>query len=258
MNNLTNDNLLTRGNRPEMDAFSLRYSSGKYLNDLGHWHESDSEWKAGEVYKILHQNGLTPQSVVDLGCGAGQVLVHLQRAMSDNVELAGYDISPQAIERARRYENTRLRFYATDFLKEETARCDVLTVLDVFEHVPDYLGFLRQLLNRAEWFVFHIPIDLALQSMNHQSAAILRKRHLYGHLHAFTREMALATLQDAGYEIVDDFYTNDHEIDNSQWSGGLRQRMVYLIRRGLYRIKPNLAVLLFRSFNVMVLARKSS
>jgi hypothetical protein len=122
------------------------------------------------------------------------------------------------------------------------------------KHVPDYIGFLESLSHRAEWFIFHIPIDLSVQSINHKSAAVLEMRETYGHLHAFTREMALATLADCGHEVVDHFYTDDHEIYGTP-PRGLRPNLVYRLRRWLFGRSPDLAVWLFDSFNTLVLAR---
>jgi len=234
-----------------------RYLDGTYLAEVKGWHAGDSPWKASKVLRMIEKHHLSPSTVHDIGCGVGEVLVELQRRMPDDVAFRGYDISPQATSIAREKENDRLEFLNEDFLTAKTAPPDLLLVLDVFEHVPDYLGFLQALRGRAKWFIFHIPIDLSVQSINHRSATVLGKRRKYGHLHAFTREMALATLADTGYEVVDHFYTNDHEIDNRP-PRGLRPSLVYRFRRWLFRRRPDLAVYLFASFNCLVLARRQT
>jgi predicted TPR repeat methyltransferase len=231
-----------------------RYVDGSYMEEVKGWHAGDSAWKASKILEMIERHGLTPKTVYDIGCGVGEVLVELQRCMPDDVTFRGYDISPQATSIAREKQDERLEFLNEDFLVARAAPPDLLLLLDVFEHVPDYLGFLEALKDRARWFIFHIPIDLSVQSINHRSATVLEKRRKYGHLHAFTRDMALATLADTGYEVVDHFYTNDHEIDNRPPSG-LRPGLVYRARRWLFRRKPDLAVWLFASFNCLVLAR---
>jgi len=227
---------------------------GTYMEQVKGWHAGDSPWKASQILRMIDKHRLNPKTIHDVGCGVGEVLVELQRKMPGDVTFRGYDISPQAASIAREKGNDRLEFLNEDFLTAETVPPDLLLVLDVFEHVPDYLGFLESLRARAGWFIFHIPIDLSVQSINHRSTTVLEKRRKYGHLHAFTREMALATLTDAGYEVVDHFYTNDHEIDNRP-PRGLRPSLVYRFRRWLFQRKPDLAVYLFASFNCLVLAR---
>ena len=93
-----------------------------------------------------------------------------------------------------------------DFLQEADHFYDLLLVIDVIEHVEDYFGFLRVVRGKAEHKLFHIPLDICVQRVL-LCAPILRRRRELGHIHYFTKETALATLHDTGYEIVDYFYT---------------------------------------------------
>ena len=77
--------------------------------------------------------------------------------------------------------------------------------IDVFEHVEDYFGFLRKLREKAEYKIFHIPLDLSVQTVL-RSSPIIKGRKSVGHIHYFTKETALETLKDTGYEIIDYFY----------------------------------------------------
>ena len=169
------------------------------------------------------------------------------------------DIAADAIELASRRADEHLTFECGDYLTAEVSQPDVLMLLDVFEHVPDYLGFLSALRERAELFVFHIPLDMCAWSVTLRSRWMLQMRETYGHLHYFSYETALATLESAGYTIVDEFFTDDYDADaamvpeRTAW----RQRMYYEVRRTLFRISPRLAVALFPHFNVLVLARRS-
>lgn len=54
--------------------------------------------------------------------------------------------------------------------------------------------------------MFHILLDLSVQAVLRKNGLLLRRDH-HAHLHYFTKETALRTLTDAGYKIVDDFYT---------------------------------------------------
>lgn len=38
-------------------------------------------------------------------------------------------------------------------------------LIDVFEHIEDYMDFLRSINSRAKYFVFHIPLDMYIQGL---------------------------------------------------------------------------------------------
>jgi hypothetical protein len=79
-----------------------------------------------------------------------------------------------------------------------------LAAIDVFEHVPDYLGFLRQLRAKAGPKIFHIPLELwAMSAVSRRW--LPESRQSARHLHYFNRDTSLAALRDTGYEIVDRF-----------------------------------------------------
>ena len=233
---------------------SDRYVDGTYLETVPDWHVGDSPWKAAQVLRMLEKNHLSPRSVYDVGCGAGQILVELQRALGQSVEFAGFDIASQAIAIAQPNENSRLKFYNTDFLSAAVPEADLLLLLDVFEHVPDYIGFLKALRERARWVVFHIPLDICAKTVLRKSCWMLYMRERYGHLHYFTKESALATISDAGFQIVDHFYTDDLQISPDMVPRGFRPRLLYEIRKNIYRLKPDVAVSMFESYNLMLLA----
>jgi 2-polyprenyl-3-methyl-5-hydroxy-6-metoxy-1,4-benzoquinol methylase len=117
-------------------------------------------------------------------------------------------VSPIAIQVARKAESAGLRFYCESFF-ESAGRYDLALCIDVFEHVPDYLGFLKTLRGRGEHVMFHIPLDLSAQ-MVLRGSPLIRARELVGHLHYFTEETALASLRDAGITVIDTAYTATH------------------------------------------------
>jgi trans-aconitate methyltransferase len=87
---------------------------------------------------FLRDQGVAPASVCDLGCGAGGVLAGLAERLPD-ATLVGYDISPQAVELARRrHPGVEVRLGEPNY--RPAAPFDLLMLIDVFEHVQDYLG----------------------------------------------------------------------------------------------------------------------
>src|SRR5690348_7284579 len=107
------------------------YLNGEHLQNNPDWHVYASGWKARHVLQILRRHQLSPHTVGEVGCGAGEVLKQLQSNMDPHCIFSGYDISPQAIELARSRENQRLHCKLADIFDEPDAYFDLLLILDV-------------------------------------------------------------------------------------------------------------------------------
>lgn len=221
---------------------------GEYLKNNPTWHVEHSPWKAKQIIKMLSRNPVNPRTIAEVGCGAGEILNQLHLSLPNNIRFTGYDISSDAMTLAKLREKERLEFKHEDFLEIDT-KVDLLIMMDVFEHVDDYLGFLRLCRTKAKNTIFHIPLDISVQS-------ILRNRPMYaretvGHLHYFMKETAIATLVDSGYSIIDYFYT-PAAFDFPGKS--IITRIALVLRKALYKMNPDLAVKLLGGFSILVLA----
>jgi SAM-dependent methyltransferase len=227
------------------------YTQGSYLEQNPDWHVEDSAWKARQVLSMLRRNRLSPRQVCDVGCGAGEVLVELARVLDPGVVFTGYDISPQAIQLAQARAGTNLSFVLGDITTLETPRFDLLLGMDVIEHVEDPFGFLRALKPHADLSVFHIPLDMTAQAVG-RNLIIGTCRVPYGHLSYFQKETALATLADAGYEVIDWCYTPSSFARSPQ---GSRDRLIRSFRRTLFKAAPDLTQRLLGGWSLLALAR---
>lgn len=225
------------------------YSDGAYLARNPSWHVEDSPWKARHIERILRQNAIIPRTVAEVGCGAGEILVQLQKTFS-GTDFSGFEVSPQAFALCQRRESARIHFHLKDLIEEETAYFDVLLAIDVFEHVDDYLGFLRKIRNKARFKVFHIPLDLSLQTL-FRVGPILKQRETVGHLHYFFKDTALATLKHCGYEVIDSFYTAAG-VEGTHLSLGAR--LLKTPRRLLFNVNADLAVRILGGYSLLVLS----
>jgi SAM-dependent methyltransferase len=226
------------------------YVNGQYLAKNPGWHVDESPWKARQIHRMLKKQNLNPHTICEVGCGAGEVLNELQKLLQDQSVFWGYDISPQAIALCTPKTNERLHFKLADIRHEQNVFFEMLLVLDVFEHVEDSFGFLRALKKKGENKIFHIPLDISLQSVL-RSDGLLHTRDLYGHIHYYTKETALRTLQDTGYKILDYFYT-----PRAVETGGaqLKRKVLYFPRRLFFGINHDLAVRILGGFSLLVLA----
>lgn len=226
------------------------YESGAYLESNPDWHAADAPLKARWIADILRRNRLSPATIVEIGSGSGEVLVELRRFFPE-ARLAGYDISPQAHAIASGKATSSLAFYHADYLTTDAPAPDLLMAIDVFEHVPDYMGFLEKMRTRGEWKLFHIPLDLSVQGVL-RGKGLAHARSVIGHLHYFTKDTALATLRDCGYEIVDWNYTHGAV---SAPNRHLRTQVLNVPRRLLRMINEDFCVRLLGGASMVGLAK---
>lgn len=226
------------------------YSSGEYLTRNPTWHVEDSAWKAQQILRMLQRHSLVPRTVCEVGCGAGEVLRQLQSNMDPSCEFCGCDISPQAIALCRERANDRLQFHCGDFLKDDGACFDLLLLIDLIEHLEDYISFLRAVKPRSRYKILHIPLDLSVQAVL-RPGKLPSIRRAAGHLHYFTRETALDSLRDAGYEIIDSFLTR---VALESTHKQLRTRVCNTLRRFAGLFGEDAASRMFGGFSLLVLA----
>jgi len=101
-----------------------------------------------------------PESIVDLGCGAGNLTALLARRWPD-ARVVGIDSSPQMIERAQADYGRDASFFVDD-LREWTPGepVDVLVSNATLQWVPRHLELLPRLLATVApggWFAFSVP-----------------------------------------------------------------------------------------------------
>jgi cyclopropane fatty-acyl-phospholipid synthase-like methyltransferase len=223
-----------------------------YLKLTDDWHAKDSPWKAKNVYKILKKNLITSKSIVEVGCGVGDILVHLNKEYADKGKVyEGYDIAVDAINLAKKKETENISFHLKDFTaSSKEKKYDVLLMMDVFEHVPDYYGFIKQCSSRATYKVYHIPLDIHVSSIVRNKMIDARKK--VGHIHYFSKNTALASIEDTGQEIIDYFYT-DGSIATPEKS--ISQKLGNIPRKVLFPIMPDLLVSLIGGYSLIVLAK---
>src|SRR5262249_47744110 len=70
------------------------YTSGEYLRKNPTWHADEAPWKAQQILRLLEFQHLAPQTICEVGCGTGEILRLLQKALPEDCILYGYEISP--------------------------------------------------------------------------------------------------------------------------------------------------------------------
>ncbi len=228
---------------------SNEYTDGEYLAKNPKWHVADSAWKASKIFQVLKQNQVVPKTLIEVGCGAGEILNCLSQSFPET-QLDGYDISPQAHQLAIKRQKKHLSFYLGDSFADGK-KYDVALAIDVFEHVEDHFAFLRNLRQKASHHVLHIPLDLSAQAVL-RGTPLTYTRQSVGHLHYFTKDTAFATLHETGFEVQDWFYTaGSLELP----AKSVKTWIARSPRMLGFKFLPDLTVRTLGGFSLMVLAK---
>jgi len=184
-----------------------RYSTGDYFSDPQR-HSGDAEFKSANFLKIflpfVKRNNLRIGSLVDVGCGTGDVVKKIADSLVsngfDSVKVTGYDVSPHV----QNIRHSGVEYILGDFCASDEF-VDVATLFDVVEHVPDTIEFIKAASERCKIICFHIPLDY---SLNHAIRNGFRlKLEKVGHLLFLDAVSALNLLAFAGLRVIDYEYT---------------------------------------------------
>ena len=184
-----------------------RYLNGQYHELNPDWDRGDSAWKAGHVSEMILKHDVLPESICEIGCGSGDILRNLM-LNHPNAKMYGFDVSPALTNfwhEDKECEN-KIKFILGNIDEINTNYFDLLLMLDVFEHVRDPFSFLEMARKHSKKFIFHIPLDLSAFSVARGQPLIYARRQV-GHLNFYDKDLALETLTDCGYKIIDWKYT---------------------------------------------------
>ena len=235
---------------PPNKSISEIYLSGEYQEKNPAFHAEDSPWKADQICKMLNRHHIQPHTICEVGCGAGEILNQLHSRLPDDTELRGYELSPQGFRMCKTREKPRLRFFNESLFETSLEkRFDLMLCIDVFEHIENYFQFLRDLSRRASKFIFHIPLDMSGQ-MVLRSKPIMRVRSSVGHLHYFSKDTALASLLDTGFQVQDWFYTPY----GIECPSSIKARLAKFPRKLLAFISQELTARVLGGYSLLVLA----
>jgi len=229
-----------------------KYTTDDYLTHNPSWDMEDSPWKAAAVAGFLRDEGLTPRTVCEIGCGAGGVLAELSKTLP-GTEFCGYEIAPAAARFWEKTKSSNVKFVLDDFFKVNKAHYDLILLLDVIEHIGDPFTFLNGLHGAAGHYLFHIPLDLSALSVARE-VPLLNVRHKVGHINYFTKNLALELLKESGFEITGWRYSGAaFNSPQSTW----KTKLAALPRLIAYSLNKDWGVRLLGGETLLVLARSA-
>ena len=227
-----------------------KYTSGEYFRNNPSWDLEDSPWKAKKVAELLATIHYRPKSICEVGCGAGGVLAALGRFYPD-AELFGYEVAREAEKFWGAHQESHIQFAVGDFFELNRRHFDLVLLVDVIEHLENPFEFLRRLRAYGDIFVFHIPLDLSATNVLRESP-LLRSWSRVGHLHYFTKGLALAMIRECAYHVLKSRYTEAAFTGpKASWKTWLSNVPRFLA----YTINKDAGVRLMGGETLMVLAR---
>lgn len=226
------------------------YESGDYLASNPTWDLEDSPWKASKVLSILKKHNIKPKTICEIGCGAGGVLGAIQDELTQT-KLTGFDIAPDAEKFWKELRDSGIDLNVGDFFKLSKKSYEAVLLLDVLEHVANPHQFLMDIKHRAEYLVIHFPLDLSALSVLREKP-LLYVRNKVGHIHYFTKGLAIELLKECGYEVIDFQYTG---ATFSAPQRGIKTKLFSWFRRLIYAINKDIGVRLLGGETLIVLAK---
>lgn len=227
------------------------YTDGEYLKNNPTWDVEDAPWKADHIFRMIEKHDLKPTTICEVGCGCGEILYQLQLKMPASVKFTGYEISPQAFEFCKGRSNEGLNFCLKNYCDESDNSCDIVLLIDLIEHLEDYFRFLRDIKGKSHYKILHIPIEFFALSALYPKFLIGQRKKV-GHLHHFSKDTALQTLRDLGYEIIDYHYTAGYALPRQY---GIKDTFLKIPRGLFFSFSPDITVRLFGGYSLLVLVK---
>ena len=225
------------------------YQDGTYAKNNPTFGDGNADWKASSALKAIEKYKLDISDLAEVGCGGGQIILNVAEALKVNKAL-GYEPMPEAFAVADSRSNDQVKFINVSIDENTKADHDLMLCFDVFEHIEDCFRFLRDLKETSKHFLFHIPLDMNAQLVL-RTSQLMRVRDQVGHIHYYSRDSALATLKDCGYEIKGEFYTSAADSIHCK---GFKSKVLNIFRKIGYKISKHFTVRLMGGYSLMVYA----
>ena len=150
------------------------------------------------VEKIRATLNTSNPRILDVGCGTGANL----KMLADYGNAEGVDISPQAVEFCRERGLESVKLGAAEQLPYENDSFELVTALDVIEHLDDDVAGLREMrrvLRRDGRILLFVPAFMFLWGVQDDVS---------NHRRRYTLPSLLKAVETAGFEVEWSSYAN--------------------------------------------------
>ena len=228
------------------------YKDGTYASNNPSFGDDNSAWKVENALKAISLWNIPHDRIAEVGCGGGAIIRDISEALNAS-QAVGYEPMPEAYAVAKSRETETLKYLNQTVDQTTKDHYDLTICFDVFEHVEDCFSFIRDLTGISDRILFHIPLDLNVQMVARMSP-LMRVRKEVGHIHYFSKDTAIATLEECGLNIEGWFYT----FGGDGTYAGKIYRMLKWPRKIAYAINRDLAVRWLGGWSLMVYGTKKT
>ena len=171
-----------------------------------------SELKANQI--LLFIGKMNVSSLLDIACGAGGITNILLEKLKTK-KTAGLDISKEMIRVAKLNDKKKKIVWLCQniFDYHSKKRFDLVTCIDIIEHIEDDLKFLKKVATLGNKVLIKVPMEDSILDNK-----IMRKLKIrdywkeseikYGHIHHYNETDLLKLFDKAGFKILKQGYIN--------------------------------------------------
>lgn len=162
-------------------------------------------WKARKLSELVDAE-YKFNNILEVGCAFGFLLNELSEKLYISTRV-GVDISEENIRLAKELYPA-CRFFAgtvEQFRNNMPSgigdRFDLVMLSDIVEHIPDDLGFLRQIREFTDYVILNLPLEKSFKNRNR----IYGENDPSGHLRWYDRNDAERLVENAGFKVIKSF-----------------------------------------------------
>jgi len=224
-----------------------RYTDGSYTSLNSDFNDSESLSKANSFSSFLSKNTLSPNSLLDFGCGGGGVLRSL--SIPSLKTAIGFDINPDAIAYANSLNKSLLVSFTSDNPISKDISFDCISLIHVLEHVDNWLDLLLSLAKSSKYIYISIPLEASIWHSIRSNT--LKAQYIrYGHIHFFNKNYFLHRISEHGFNIIDVDYSDEFRAFSS-----FKSKLITLPRLFLGLFSKSLSANLLGGYCLQVLVK---
>lgn len=214
------------------------------------WRRLGAAVKANNIAHALGE--LTPQSVLEVGCGTGVVIAEVAR-LGIGQKHVGVDLADPDSHRDAEASAIDLQQSNGDRLPYDDNEFDLVFASHVVEHVLEprtFLAEVSRVTNR--WVYLEVPCELHVRT----KISALQKSLDIGHINAYTPESFRLLVESTGLKVISQFVFDHSLAMHAFGTSTTRAYLKLALRRGLLRLSPNFASRVF-TYHSGILAEKT-
>lgn len=219
-----------------MEELLQAHYDGYYTSEPSKWRRLGAIGKVDNVLKVIKKAGVErPESILEIGCGEGAVLVELGRR---GLRAEGVEISASAVEAClgQGLNVGLINSAKTDFAN---GAFDLVLLTHVVEHLAHPRELLLEARRLGDWVVVEVPLEFHWRTPRDYRPTTL------GHINTFNLKLIRHLLQSTGLRCVAQIVTNVSRDVQGFHSPGIKSNLKWAIRSAALRIAPRLAQALF-------------